>query len=220
MQLVANNTTGADAVAFTGFEGTAPLSEKHLEIGGDAEKSTPSETSIHEEFHGLILPTEEEKRTLRKVAGKMPASTYYLCAVEFAERASYYGCYQVYKNFIRGPLPLGGNGAGAPAPGSNRTAGALGKGSVIATAMTESFKFLAYALPIYFGWLADSKFGRFKLICWGVAICGVAHIIMVISAIPSILASGNAIGPFALSLYMLSIGAGKSRKFLFTRLQF
>ncbi|KAK0724873.1 major facilitator superfamily domain-containing protein [Lasiosphaeris hirsuta] len=163
----------------------------------------------HETFHGLVLPTEEEKSTLRRVAGKMPASCYYLCAVEFAERASYYGCNQVYKNFIRGPLPRGGNGAGAAAPGSKIPAGALGMGSVVATAMTEAFKFLAYALPVFFGWLADTKYGRFKMICWGVGICGLAHILMIISALPPILQSGNAIGPFALSLYMLSIGAAQ-----------
>ncbi|KAI1807230.1 POT family-domain-containing protein [Daldinia bambusicola] len=160
-------------------------------------------------LEGLVIPTEEEKSTLRRVAGKMPATCYYLCAVEFAERASYYGCNQVYKNFIRAPLPPDGNGTGATAPGSEYTAGALGKGPVVATAMTEAFKFLAYALPIYFGWLADTKYGRFKMICWGVAVCGVAHIIMIISSLPPVLLSGNAIGPFALSLYMLSIGAAQ-----------
>jgi hypothetical protein len=36
-------------------------------------------------------PTEEEKSTLRKVAGKIPNIAYWLCAVEFAERASYFG---------------------------------------------------------------------------------------------------------------------------------
>jgi hypothetical protein len=59
-----------------------------------------------------ITPTEEELATLPKVAGSMPVSAYYLCAVEFAERASYYGCKQVFKNFVRGKLPVGGNGAG------------------------------------------------------------------------------------------------------------
>ncbi|KAK5651825.1 hypothetical protein OQA88_11594 [Cercophora sp. LCS_1] len=185
---------------------------------GDVHSTEPKELPIYnaskeeverETFHGLVLPTEEEKATLRRVAGSMPASCYWLCAVEFAERASYYGCNQVYKNFIRAPLPPDGNGAGASAPGSQYTAGALGRGSVTATAMTEAFKFLAYALPIYFGWLADTKYGRFKMICWGVAICGVAHVIMIISALPPVLASGNAIGPFALSLYMLSIGAAQ-----------
>lgn len=156
------------------------------------------------------MPTEEEKATLRRVAGKMPASTYYLCAVEFAERASYYGCSQVYKNFIRAPLPADGPGTGAVGSAkSEYTAGALGRGPVIATAMTEAFKFLSYALPVFFGWLADTKYGRFRMICQGVAICGVAHIIMIISALPAVLQSGNAIGPFALSLYMLAFGAGK-----------
>lgn len=159
--------------------------------------------------HGLILPTEEDKKTLRRVAGELPASCYYLCAVEFAERASYFGCFQVYKNFIRAPLPPGGPGTGASGKGSQYTAGALGKGSVVATAMTEAFSFLSYALPIFFGWLADTRYGRFKMICWGVAVCGLAHIIMIISALPPVLQSGHAIGPFALSLYMLSLGAAQ-----------
>lgn len=184
------------------------MKKASLDISNDKASAQSSEEQ-HADFHGLILPTEEEKATLRKVAGKMPVSSYVLCAVEFAERASYYGCNQVFKNFIRGKLPEGGNGAGAPPKGSELTAGALGKGSVTATAMTETFKFLAYCLPIYFGWLADVKYGRFWMICAGVAVCGVAHVLMVISSIPSVLATGNAIAPFAISLYMLSIGAGK-----------
>jgi dipeptide/tripeptide permease len=61
--------------------------------------------------------------------------------------------------------------------------------------------------PIFGGWLADAKLGQFRTICIGVAICGVAHVIMIISAIPSILQAEHAIGPFALSLYMLAVGA-------------
>ncbi|KAH9908427.1 hypothetical protein F4778DRAFT_347127 [Xylariomycetidae sp. FL2044] len=193
----------------------APVSEVRASVDEVAldEKLGAAERTItadgRETYRGLVLPTEEEKSTLRRIAGKMPSECYWLCAVEFAERASYYGCNQVYKNFIRAPLPPDGNGAGATAWGSEYTAGALGKGSVVASAMTEAFKFLAYALPVYFGWLADTKYGRFKMICWGVGICGLAHIIMIISSLPPVLASGNAIGPFALSLYMLSIGAAQ-----------
>lgn len=100
----------------------------------------------HMDRNGYIIPTDEELAILPKVAGKMPWTAYMLCAVEFAERASYYGCNQVFKNFIRGPLPVGGNGAGAPPRGSQKTAGALGKGTVIASAMTDAFKLLAYAM--------------------------------------------------------------------------
>lgn len=36
-------------------------------------------------------PTEEELATLRRVPGSLPTVAYLLCAVEFCERASYYG---------------------------------------------------------------------------------------------------------------------------------
>lgn len=103
----------------------------------------PVHDSSMMDSNGHIMPTEEELATLRRVAGTMPISAYLLCGVEFAERASYYGCKQVFKNFIRAPLPTGGNGAGATARGSQDTAGALGKGTVIASAMTDAFTFLA-----------------------------------------------------------------------------
>ncbi|RYP62951.1 hypothetical protein DL771_009515 [Monosporascus sp. 5C6A] len=75
--------------------------------------------------------------------------------------------------------------------------------------MTEVFRFLPHALPMIFSWLADAKNGRFKMTCWGFAICGVAHVMMIISALSPTPASGEAIGHFALSLCMLSIGASQ-----------
>ena len=41
----------------------------------------------------------------------------------------------------------------------------------------------------------------------GALLCGIAHVIMIISAIPSIIQAGHAIEPFGLSLYMLAVGA-------------
>lgn len=52
-------------------------------------------------------PTEEELKTLRKVAANMPLVSFALCWVEFAERASYYGAKAVFSNFIQFPLPAG-----------------------------------------------------------------------------------------------------------------
>lgn len=60
------------------------------------------------------------------------------------------------------------------------------------------------------GWLADAKWGRFRTICVGVAICGIGHVIMVIAAIPSVIQNGSAYGPFMLSVYILAIGSGNS----------
>lgn len=38
------------------------------------------------------LPTNEERKTLRLVAAKLPSTAYLICLIEFAERASYFGC--------------------------------------------------------------------------------------------------------------------------------
>lgn len=153
------------------------------------------------------LPTEEEARTLRKVADRIPKVAYMLCIIEFAERASYYGVQTVFANFMQFPLPAGGNGAGAPPVGTQETAGALGKGLQFSVAMGLLFLFLAYIIPIAGGWVADTKLGRFKTILIGVLVCGVSHIIMICGAIPSVLQAGHAMAPFMISLILLAIGA-------------
>lgn len=72
------------------------------------------------------------------------------------------------------------------------------------------FKFLAYIVPIFGGYWADTYVGRYRAIVIGVLICGVAHIIQVVGAIPSVLQKGksNAAPPFVIGLLLLAIGAG------------
>ena len=60
---------------------------------------------------GNVLPTEEELKTLKRVVVPLPYTAYLLCIVEFAERGSYFGCKQVFANFVNNPLPVGGNGS-------------------------------------------------------------------------------------------------------------
>lgn len=70
--------------------------------GGLVQSSGPSHPKAYENVemsqtpgvyaNGQIIPTDDELKTLRRVAGTMPPVAYMLCAVEFAERASYYGC--------------------------------------------------------------------------------------------------------------------------------
>lgn len=154
------------------------------------------------------IPTDEEKATLRRIPGSLPVVAYFLCAVEFAERASYYGISTLISNFINRPMPVGGNGYGAPPRGTQQTGGALGMGTVKANAVNQSFSMLAYGLPLIFGYIADVYTGRFKLICWGIIVFGIAHVLMVGSTAPSLLASGDAKAPFFISVYILSIGTG------------
>ncbi|ESK96849.1 mfs peptide [Moniliophthora roreri MCA 2997] len=153
-------------------------------------------------------PTEEERATLQRIPGNIPWTAYTICIVEFAERASYFGCAAVFSNFIQRPLPPGGNGAGAPPPGTQLSAGALGLGLQAATAITKTFSFVAFALPILGGILADQRWGRFKTVCIGTALCAIAHVILVIAAIPSVIAGGHAIVPFIISIVILALGTG------------
>ncbi|ORY67815.1 general substrate transporter [Pseudomassariella vexata] len=177
--------------------GLTPLGDHHAPIFDNA--------ALLSDYEGK--PTEEELVTLRRVAGKIPLVAYLLCAVEFCERASYYGCSSIFSNYVNRPLPLGGNGWGAPPVGTQQTAGALGLGEVAANATQQSFTLLAYALPMVTAYFADTKTGRYSMIFWGVIVCGVAHVLMIAGGAKELLANGTAKIPFYLGVYILSIGA-------------
>lgn len=81
-------------------------------------------------------------------------------------------------------------------------------GTVKANAVGQSFNFLAYILPLFTGYLADAKFGRYKMIVWGIYIMGIGHVILVASGAKSLLASGASQGPFFVGIYIIAIGAG------------
>lgn len=64
----------------------------------------------------------------------------------------------------------------------------------MATAVTQSFTFLAYVFPIMGGIVSDVWWGRFKTLCVGTGVGAFAHVLLVVPAIPSVIASGNALG--------------------------
>jgi dipeptide/tripeptide permease len=179
-----------------------------LEAIGSYSDSSKEQLPLDDEGNDASFPTEEEKHTLRSVAGKIPGVAYWLCMVEFAERASFYGVKPLFNNYVNRKLPETGNKWGAPRKGSSDTAGALGLGTKKSSAVSQSFSMLVYALPVLFGWLADTKTGRFKLIVWGVIICGVSHILMVASGAPDLLSHHTSTAPFFISVYLLAVGAG------------
>lgn len=57
-----------------------------------------------------VSPTDDEMKSLRRVAGAVSWSGYMLCFVEAANNASYFGVTGVFANFLQRPLPEGGNG--------------------------------------------------------------------------------------------------------------
>ncbi|KAJ7811025.1 hypothetical protein B0H14DRAFT_2861285 [Mycena olivaceomarginata] len=151
-------------------------------------------------------PTEEEAATLRKVVGPIPWVAYFLCTAELAERASYYATTGVISNFIEFPLPPGSSSG--KAPGFNQHAGALGKGLQYASGVTTAFTFVAYVVPIFGGWIADTRLGRYRTIIFGILVGFVGHAIMTGGAAPSVLKAGNGVAPFQIGYWILAIGAG------------
>ncbi|OTA52374.1 POT family protein [Hypoxylon sp. EC38] len=161
------------------------------------------------DYEAYPPPTDEERKTLRKVFDSIPISAWSLCFVELAERASYYGVKAVFNNYMQFPLPEGGPGTGAIDPSKpNSHAGALNLGLQTASALGLLFTFLAYVIPIFGAWIADTKIGRYRAIIYGVLVGGVAHVIMIGGAAPALLQAGKGVAPFMVSFFLLAIGAG------------
>ncbi|KAJ6095173.1 hypothetical protein N7467_002686, partial [Penicillium canescens] len=169
--------------------------------------NSESEVAGNQSAKEYPLPTEREHQTLRRVVGTLPLVSFSLCLVEFTERASYCGSKTVFSNFIQFPLPEGSTqfltfGFSASSKqyigGMEQTAGASGMGLQASSGLVLLFSFLVYVIPIFGGWRADVYVGQYKAIIVEMLTCGLAHIIQVIGAIPSILQKGpgNAASPF------------------------
>jgi proton-dependent oligopeptide transporter, POT family len=62
---------------------------------------------------------------------------------------------------------------------------------------------------LFAGWIADTKWGRFKTIQVSIAVAMFGHIIIIVSAIPSVIANPNgALGCFSVGLIFFGIGVG------------
>ncbi|CAH6719718.1 peptide transporter Ptr2p [[Candida] jaroonii] len=159
---------------------------------------------------GLRYPTKDESENLRRILGRAPIVVYLICLVELAERASYYSVTGLLSNFIQRPLPEGST-TGAPLRGKeheNESAGALDYGLQTATALTLLLTFLAYVVPLYGGYIADTKLGKLKAIWVGVIAGFVSHVLFIIAGIPSVIAGGHAIVPTILAIITLALGTG------------
>lgn len=100
--------------------------DKETAIVDDVEAASPPSATSDAPDSDHPLPTDEERSTLRKVAAAIPYVSYGLCAVEVAERASFFGAKTVFTNYMQFPLPEGGDGTGAVASDRpNDHAGAL-----------------------------------------------------------------------------------------------
>lgn len=159
---------------------------------------------------GLRFPTKKESETLRRVLGAAPKLAYLICLIELAERGSYYSVSGLLTNFIQRPLPKGSTTGSVPKgpDRANESAGALDLGLPTATALTLLLTFLAYLVPLYGGFIADTKIGRLKAIWIGTIAGFLSHVLFIIAGSPSIIAGGHAIVPTVLAILTLCVGTG------------
>lgn len=101
------------------------------------ENSSPSPSvAVEDDGFGGELPTEEEKKTLRRVGDKVPKAAFLVAIVELCERFTYYGASGLFQNYIQRPL----DGRDGP--------GALGLGHQGATGLSTFFQFWCYGTSI------------------------------------------------------------------------
>ncbi|KAL9122023.1 MAG: hypothetical protein Q9187_001415 [Circinaria calcarea] len=152
------------------------------------------------------FPTTEELHTLRRVSDKIPWSAYTVAFVELTERFSYYGTIVVFTNFIQQPFP---DGSRTGAGGVHGQSGALGKGQRASTGLSTFNQFWVYFTPLFGAYVADTYLGRYKTICISLGIAIIGHIILTVSAVPSVLAnSSGALACFIIGLIVLGVGTG------------
>ncbi|KDE05745.1 POT family proton-dependent oligopeptide transporter [Microbotryum lychnidis-dioicae p1A1 Lamole] len=151
-------------------------------------------------------PTEEDKVNLRRVPAPIPIASFLIGFIELAERFSYYGSTVVFTNFIQQKLPAGSTTGSSTA---NQVSGALGKGQRAATGLTTFNSFWVYVTPLFGAYIADTYLGRYKTICWAVVVALIGHVILTVSAIPSVIAKPDtSLGIFVVAIIIMGIGTG------------
>ncbi|PWN24230.1 PTR2-domain-containing protein [Microstroma glucosiphilum] len=177
---------------------------------GHLEKGVVSE-EVHatSDEYGNVFPTEDELLNLRRVPENIPWQAWSVAFCELAERFSYYGCTNVFTNFIQHSRPGNPVHRTGAALGLDTPSGALGRGQRASTALTTMNTFMVYVLPLLGAWIADSRLGRFNTICLAVGIATVGHFLLIGSAAPDVLDnSAGALGLFIVSIIVMAFGTG------------
>ncbi|XXH01317.1 hypothetical protein Hte_007674 [Hypoxylon texense] len=156
--------------------------------------------------NGEEYPTKKELETLRRIKGRINWIIYTIAFIELCERFAYYGTTAVFVNFISQPLPEGSTtGAG----GTDLQAGALDRGQQASTGLVLFNSFWSYVMPLLGGWVSDTYWGKYKTIHAAVVIALFGHIIIIVSALPPVIANPNgALGCFSVGLIFFGIGVG------------
>ncbi|KAF9735834.1 hypothetical protein PMIN06_002199 [Paraphaeosphaeria minitans] len=172
---------------FTADEKTAAL---------ESSSHSPSEVAGEDDGFGGELPTEEEKKTLRRVGDKVPKAAFLVAVVELCERFTYYGASGLFQNYAQRPL----DGRDGP--------GALGMGHQGASGLTTFFQFWCYVTPILGAIVADQYLGKYNAILIFCFIYIAGLLILTVTSIPSVLSQGAGLGGFLAAIIVIGLGTG------------
>lgn len=154
------------------------------------------------------FPSEEEMHSLRHVADHIPWKAYTIATVELVERLSYYGCVQVYVNYIQQPRPSR-TGAAPDPTAADAQPGALNMGQRASTGLTTFNQFWNYVMPLFGAYVADTYLGRFNTIWIAICIAVSGHVILTASAAPSVLDNhSGALAAFIIGIIVIGFGTG------------
>lgn len=181
----------------------------------DVESQKIAEVENHEitsrESHEITSMEKSGPQVLRHVPGRVSPTAYLLCVVELADRASFYGVSGILANFIQRPLPPG-SVTGAPVSStSSQNPGALGLGLSVSSALTLLLTFLVYVTPLFGGYIADTRWGRYRTIWVGSLVGLLAHVFFVAAALPRVIASGYALVPTVAGIVTMALSSGLIR---------
>ncbi|KAF3770757.1 hypothetical protein M406DRAFT_77536 [Cryphonectria parasitica EP155] len=140
-------------------------------------------------------PTDEERRTLRKVSDKLPWSAFLVCVVELCERFTYYGLSGPFQNYIE-------NKYGGTLPG------ALGMGQTAATGLTDFFQFWCYVTPVLGAIVSDQYLGKYWTIFYSALIYIVGCLILFLTSLPVAIENGAALGGLITAMIVIGCGTG------------
>ncbi|KAI9820420.1 MAG: peptide transporter ptr2 [Thelocarpon impressellum] len=159
--------------------------------GGPEEGSTVGSGISYEDE-----PTEEEKRTLRRVADKLPKSAWLVAIIELCERFAYYGLSGPFQNYIENEYK------------DPKLPGAIGLGQTGATGLTNFFQFWCYVTPILGAIIADQYLGKYKTIMYFSLVYMVGLIILFLTSLPVAIENGAAMGGLIAAMIIIGLGTG------------
>jgi proton-dependent oligopeptide transporter, POT family len=85
----------------------------------------------------------------------------------------------------------------------------LGLGQRASTGLTTFNAFWVYVIPLFGAYMADTRWGRFKTICISTAVALVGHVLLIVSAVPTVIDHPNgALGCFIIAIIIMGLGTG------------